>query len=85
MSGDVGRGAALLLAVLLGVFAPLCLSAGRAGQNRQYALQEAVDDLTAKVEAHGAITLSDYESMLAAVAGTGTVCSVHRKTVLARG
>ncbi len=77
MSGDVGRGAALLLAVLLGVFAPLCLLAGRTEQNMQYALQEAADDLTAKVEAHGAITLSDYENMLAAVAGTGVVCSVE--------
>lgn len=77
MSGDVGRGAALLLAVLLGVFAPLCLAAGRADHNEQYALQEALDDFTAKVDVQGAVTLADYEATLAELARTGSICSVE--------
>ena len=77
MSGDVGRGAALLLAVLLGVFAPLCLAAGRADRNEQYALQEALDDFTAKVDVQSAVTLADYEKTLAELARTGSICSVE--------
>jgi hypothetical protein len=76
MSGDIGRGAALLLAVLLGVFAPLSLAAGRADQNMRYALQEAVDEFTAKVDVKKAVTIADYEEMLADIARTGVVCSV---------
>ena len=77
MSGDVGRGAALLLAVLLGVFAPLCLAAGRADQNEQYALQEALDGFTARVDVQSAVTLADYEKTLSELARTGNICSVE--------
>ena len=77
MSGDVGRGAALLLAVLLGVFAPLCLAAGRADQNEQYALQEALDNFTARVDVQSAVTLADYEKTLSELARTGNICSVE--------
>ena len=77
MSADIGRSMALLLAVVLCVTGPLFLLAERTGQNEKYALQQVVDEFTAKVRLTESVTLGDYEEMLAALARTGAVCSIE--------
>ncbi len=79
MSADIGRAAALFLAVVLVVVTPFCIRAGRTSGTESMVLQQAADEFADKVGLIGAVTLGDYERMLAAIARTGAVCSVEMR------
>lgn len=77
MSSDVGRSVAVLLAIVLAVTVPLSIKAEVRSSTVNSLAQAAVDELTARVEREGAVTLAAYEDLLAELSGIGLICDAQ--------